>query len=381
MSPAPIVTRTSPSRSRGARARSARLGVDEPPDRAARGAVGGRPRDREAADAFERPHRPLAGRIDVEHADLVRGRQGRAEALGESLGARVQMRLEDRDQPARPELAKRLERRGHLGRVVGVVVVDRRAVPVSLELEAAQDPGEGGERARRRLELEARQLQRRPERRARSAGCGDPGPSARAPGPGCSSSKPTTRCSPARPARLPSPGSASPRAGSQNRRKASSSSAREDQCEWWSSSTLVTTATSGRRRRKLASDSSASATTHSPAPQPAFPGPPSSPAPGSSPPSRKPGSAPIGAQDVDEHPGGRRLAVGAGDRQQALLGAQLGEQLAPMDHRLAALAGARELGVVLPDRGRDHHLGVRRDGVGVVAHARLEARRSEALEV
>ena len=36
-------------------------------------------------------------------------------------------------------------------------------------------------------------------------------------GPGWSSSKARTRCSPARPARLPSPGSARPRAGSQNR--------------------------------------------------------------------------------------------------------------------------------------------------------------------
>ncbi len=87
------------------------------------------------------------------------------------------------------------------------------------------------------------------------------------------------------------------------------------------------------------------------------------------------------AQGVDEHPGGRRLAVGAGDREQSLLGAQLGEQIAPMDHRLAPLAGPCELRVVLPDGGRDHHLGVRRDGVGVVAHPGLQARRSEALEV
>ena len=73
--------------------------------------------------------------------------------------------------------------------------------------------------------------------------------------------------------------------------------------------------------------------------------------------------------------------MGAGDRQQALFGAQLGEQLAAMDHRLAALAGARELGVVLADRGRDHDLGVRRDGAGVVAHPRLKAGRPEALQV
>ena len=87
------------------------------------------------------------------------------------------------------------------------------------------------------------------------------------------------------------------------------------------------------------------------------------------------------AKGVDEHPGGRRLAVGPGDSQKALLGAQLGEQLAAMDHRLAALSGSRELGVVLADGGRYHHLGVRRDGVGVVAHARLEAGRPQALEV
>ncbi len=86
-------------------------------------------------------------------------------------------------------------------------------------------------------------------------------------------------------------------------------------------------------------------------------------------------------QDVDEHPGGRGLAVGARDREQSLLGAQLGEQIAPMDHRLAPLAGPCELGVVLTDGGRDNHLGVRRHRVGVVAHPGLQARRSQALEV
>ena len=61
---------------------------------------------------------------------------------------------------------------------------------------------------------------------------------------------------------------------------------------WWSISTLVTTATSGRSSRKLASLSSASATTHSPSPQPAFAAPPSAPSPGTSPPTKKAGSAP-----------------------------------------------------------------------------------------
>ena len=56
---------------------------------------------------------------------------------------------------------------------------------------------------------------------------------------------------------------------------------------------LVTTAISGFSSRKLASLSSASATTHSPSPQPALAALPSAPSPGTSPPTKKAGSAPI----------------------------------------------------------------------------------------
>ncbi len=55
---------------------------------------------------------------------------------------------------------------------------------------------------------------------------------------------------------------------------------------------LVTTAISGSRSRKLASLSSASATTHSPVPQPALAAAPPGPRPGASPPMKKAGSAP-----------------------------------------------------------------------------------------
>ena len=65
-------------------------------------------------------------------------------------------------------------------------------------------------------------------------------------------------------------------------------------------------------------------------------------------------------QQPGEHPGRRGLAVGAGDGDQPLAGAELGEQLAPVDHPLAALARPGELGVVVADRARDDHVGARR---------------------
>ncbi len=165
MSPAPIVTSRSPSRRRPASARSAvaasrsqRTGL--PP-----AVVGGRTGDVEPADAGERSLGSLARRVDVEHADLVGGGERGAEALGERLGPRVQVRLEDGDQPAGCELAQGGERRGHLGRVVRVVVVDLGARPASPVLLAPLDPGEVGERARRGLELDSGELERA-ERRA-----------------------------------------------------------------------------------------------------------------------------------------------------------------------------------------------------------------------
>ena len=129
----------------------------------------------------------------------------------------------------------------------------------------------------------------------------------------------------------------------------------------------MTAATSGCSSKKLASDSSASATIHSPSPQAAL-----------TRASARAGQLAaeeerrIGAdrrERVGEHPRRRRLAVGAGDGDQALERAQLGEQLAAMEHPLPALAGPRQLGVVLGDRGRDDDVGVLRHGIGVVADA------------
>ena len=118
--------------------------------------VGGGAGDVEAADARELAHRLLARRVDVEHADLVGGGQRRPEALGQRLGARVEVRLEDGHQAARAQPAQRLERRRHLGRVVGVVVVDGRAVAIALSLQAAEHPRERRERAGGRLRRRAR---------------------------------------------------------------------------------------------------------------------------------------------------------------------------------------------------------------------------------
>ena len=87
------------------------------------------------------------------------------------------------------------------------------------------------------------------------------------------------------------------------------------------------------------------------------------------------------AQDVGDHPRRRRLPVRARHRDKPALGAHLGEQLAPMEDRLLALPGARQLGVVLGDRRRDDDLGVLGHRVSVVAHARREPRRPEAFHV
>ena len=80
MSPAPIVTSRSPSPSRSAerlRRPARRRRATRPAAR--RACVGGRLGDHQAADPCERPDRLLAGRVDVEHDDLVGGGERRAE--------------------------------------------------------------------------------------------------------------------------------------------------------------------------------------------------------------------------------------------------------------------------------------------------------------
>ena len=352
MSPAPRVSSTSPSPSREPSASAASSAVGQPPDRAAAAAVGRRLGDHQAADPGELADRLLAGRVDVEHRDLVGGRQRGAELVREGLGARVEVGLEGGDQPALGELARRLERRRDLGRVVGVVVVDPRPVGSALELEAPGDAGEVGERRRRGAGVEPGELERgdRGERVEGVVAAGDGaarvGLLGLAVSEGSSTPGPRTPCS-----------ASTERAGSKDA-KARLSSAREDQREWWSSSMLVTTAISGRSSRKLASLSSASATTHSPSPQPALVGSPSGPAPGSSPPMKKAGSAPSArsAQTsiavVVVLPWVPATAI-------RRFSAQSSASSSPRwMTRWPRSRAHRQLGVVVGDRGRDHDLGV-----------------------
>ena len=96
----------------------------QPPDRSAPGSLGRRPR-RPSAAYSGRVARPAPRGPDRPRAPRSRRRSpAPAELLGQRLGARVQVRLEDRDQPLGAS-SRGLERSPHLGRVVGVVVVVR----------------------------------------------------------------------------------------------------------------------------------------------------------------------------------------------------------------------------------------------------------------
>ncbi len=75
---------------------------------------------------------------------------------------------------------------------------------------------------------------------------------------------------------------------------------------------------------------------------------------------------PAGAQRVHDHARGRRLAVGAGDRDRRPQPRDLAQQVGAVQLALAALAGDRALRVVGRDRARDHELGVRGHVGGVV---------------
>ena len=85
---------------------------------------------------------------------------------------------------------------------------------------------------------------------------------------------------------------------------------------------------------------------------------------------------PAPAQRVHDHARGRRLAVGAADRDRRLQPGQLAEQLGAVQLALAALAGDRALGVLGRDRAGDHDLGALGHVGGVVARrpARPRAR-------
>ena len=84
---------------------------------------------------------------------------------------------------------------------------------------------------------------------------------------------------------------------------------------------------------------------------------------------------------MHEHSGRRRLPVGSGHRDQTLPRAELGEQLAAVDHALTALPGRHKLGVVLRNCGGDDDVGTRRDSGGGVADACLDAGGAHAREI
>ena len=110
-SPAPIVTSTMPAppvavqearrRARRAASASGSHQTGLPPIRSAAARA-----TSQAADPGQLADRLLAGRVDVEHRDLVGQGERRPELLRERLGARVEVGLEDGDQALRPELAQ-----------------------------------------------------------------------------------------------------------------------------------------------------------------------------------------------------------------------------------------------------------------------------------
>src|SRR5664279_846165 len=111
------------------------LGVGEarqPVDRPAGGCVGGPLGDQQAADAGVILG-ALARRIDLEHNDLISLGQRGAELARQRGGARIEVRLEDGHQPPVGQRARAPQGGGHLGRVVGVDVIDRGAARAGAE--------------------------------------------------------------------------------------------------------------------------------------------------------------------------------------------------------------------------------------------------------
>src|SRR5204862_3443784 len=82
--------------------------------------------------------RLFAGRIDLRHADRVGHGERLREAVGEMQRARVEVRLEERQEPSLA--ASRGEVGGELRRVVRVAVEDDDAARLALRLEPAARP-------------------------------------------------------------------------------------------------------------------------------------------------------------------------------------------------------------------------------------------------
>ena len=171
-SPAPIVTRRSPS------FRSAsRRGTTSA--RTSRSTTLRWPRVRAASETRrdgDARDRRLARRVDGEDVDGVGREEGRAEAGRLVPRPREEVRLEEDDEaPLRVRLPRGAERRRDLRRVVGVVVDDEDAVPLALPLEAAGDAGEASRAPSRTPRTGRRARARRRSPRARSSRCGAPG--------------------------------------------------------------------------------------------------------------------------------------------------------------------------------------------------------------
>ena len=367
-SPAPIVTRTGPRSPCGGEAGGAvdqvgqgplgagRLG--QPPDPPSPDPLRRRPRDVEAADPGQLADRLLAGRVDVEHGDFVGQRQGGAELLGERLGARVEVRLEDRDQARRA--AVRAGPRAPPGPRSGG---GRSRHICGRRCGSPSAPGAGGppgsRRAPRRpLRRRGRRGRSRPGRRGRWRGCAGRAPRAAArPGRGRPASKPATaspldpgversaaRCRSPRPASA-STGRTTPAAGSSELLEGGVQLGQRAPAGVVVHLDVGDDGDLGRQPQEagvalvgLGDDPLALA--------PAGVG----------------GGAVladprhlaadeegrVGAdrpQRPDRHRRRRRLAVGAGDRDQPLLGAELGQQGAAVDRLDPALAGQRQLRV------------------------------------
>jgi hypothetical protein len=65
-------------------------------------------------------------------------------------------------------------------------------------------------------------------------------------------------------------------------------------------------------------------------------------------------------------------------RNRALHARELAEQVGAVQLDRSRRAGGGQLGVVLPDRGGDHHLGAGRQVGGVVAHGGVDAGGAQA---
>ncbi len=106
-----------------------------------------RPCLRERVDHRAAAHgRLLARRVHLGDARGVGGRQRSAELAGEVARPGGKVRLEEDEHPLRAELARGGDRRGELGRVVRVVVVDPNASGLARELEPARRAAEAAER-------------------------------------------------------------------------------------------------------------------------------------------------------------------------------------------------------------------------------------------